>query len=81
MEDLDQIVERIHKSLEDRTKVRDQALQQTRRLTRHCANAIRAVHRGDNTTACEHLKEARSLVDELNKNKTDYQQRRQCYPQ
>lgn len=72
MRNLDQIVERIHKSLEDRTKVRDRALQQTRLLTRHCANAIRAVHRNDNKIACEHLDEARALVDELNNNKTDY---------
>jgi translin len=72
MDNFDQIIERIHISLEDRTKVRDQALQQTRFLTRHCANAIRAVHRGDCKLAHEHLREARVLVDELNKNKTDY---------
>ena len=72
MENFDQIIERIHISLEDRTKVRDQALQQTRLLTRHCANAIRAVHRDDCKLAHEHLNEARLLVVELNKNKTDY---------
>jgi translin len=72
MDNFDQIIERIHISLEDRTKVRDQALQQTRLLTRHCANAIRAVHRDDCKLAHEHLREARVLVDELNKNKTDY---------
>jgi translin len=72
MDELDQIIERIHVSLEDRTKVRDQALQQTRLLTRHCANAIRAVHRGDCILAHEHLKDARLLVIELNQNKTDY---------
>lgn len=72
MEDLDQIIEQIHKSLEDRTKVRDQALQQTRLLTRHCANAIRAVHRTDLKVAHVHLEKARSLVDELNTNRTNY---------
>jgi translin len=72
MENFDEIIERIHKSLEDRTKVRDVALQQTRLLTRHCANAIRAVHRNDDKVAQEHLKSARVLVVELNKNKTDY---------
>ena len=72
MENFDQIIERIHISLEDRTKVRDQALQETRLLTRHCANAIRAVHRDEYKLAHEHLDEARSLVVELNKNKTDY---------
>jgi len=72
MENFDQIIERIHKSLEDRTQVRDQALQQTRLLTRHCANAIRAVHRDDYEVAHEHLDKAYSLVDELNKNKKEY---------
>ena len=72
MDHLDEIIERIHRSLEDRTKVRDQALQQTRLLTRHCANAIRAVHRDDYALADEHLDAARLLVDELNKNKTTY---------
>lgn len=72
MENLDEIIERIHISLEDRTKVRDQALQQTRLLTRHCANAIRAVHRDDDKLAHDHLNEASLLVDELNKNKSDY---------
>ena len=72
MENFDQIIERIHKSLEDRTQVRDQALQQTRLLTRHCANAIRAVHRDDYKGAHEHLDKAYSLVDELNKNKKEY---------
>jgi translin len=72
MENFDQIVERIHISLEDRTKVRDQALQQTRQLTRHCANAIRAVHRSESKVTHEHLEKARLLVDKLNKNKADY---------
>ena len=72
MENLDEIIERVHTSLEDRTKVRDEALQQTRLLTRHCANAIRAVHRDDDKLAHDHLNEASLLVDELNKNKTDY---------
>lgn len=72
MENLDEIIERIHKSLEDRTKVRDEALQQTRLLTRHCANAIRAVHRDEHKVAQEHLDEARTLVNDLNKNKENY---------
>jgi translin len=72
MENLDQIIERIHISLEDRTKVRDEALKQTRLLTRHCANAIRAVHRDDYEKAREHLEDARSLVNQLKKIKTNY---------
>jgi translin len=72
MENLDEIIERIHVSLEDRTKVRDVALQQTRMLTRHCANAIRAVHRDDHKKTKDHLENAHALVTELNKNKADY---------
>jgi len=72
MENLDDIIERIHQSFEDRTKVRDQALKQARMLTRHCANAIRAVHRDDTKLAHQHLHEASLLVEELNKIKDDY---------
>jgi translin len=72
MDNFDHIIERIHDSLEDRTKVRDIALQQTRLLTRHCANAIRAVHRDDCKIAHQHLEDARNLVVELNKNKDNY---------
>ena len=42
MERLDEIADRIHQSFEAHTSVRDQALSQTRTLTRHCAQAIRA---------------------------------------
>jgi translin len=72
MENFEEIIERIHISLEDRTKVRDVALQQTRMLTRHCANAIRAVHRDDHQKTEDHLENAHALVIELNKNKADY---------
>ena len=72
MDNLDEIIERIHQSFEDRTKVRDQALKQARMLTRHCANAIRAVHRDEYKLAHEHLDEASLLVNELNKIKDGY---------
>jgi translin len=72
MDNLDEIIERIHQSFEDRTKVRDQALKQARMLTRHCANSIRAVHRDEYKLAHEHLDEASLLVDELNKIKDGY---------
>ena len=45
MQHLDEIAERIRQSFDARTAARDRALAQTRLLTRHCANAIRAVHR------------------------------------
>jgi translin len=72
MENLDEIVERVHVSFEDRTKVRDQALKQARMLTRHCANAIRAVHRDDCELVHEHLASASELATALNTVAADY---------
>ena len=66
MKNLDEIIEHVHQSFEDRTKVRDQALKQARQLTRHCANAIRAIHRDEDTLAEEHLAAAAELTAELN---------------
>jgi translin len=65
MQHLDEIAERIHTSFEVRTTIRDRALSQTRTLTRHCANAIRAVHRDERSKASEQLEEARLLVEAL----------------
>ena len=72
MDKLDTIIEQIHQSLETRTKVRDQALKQARVLTRHCANAIRAVHRDERSLAQEHLAIARELVETLSQNHADH---------
>ena len=72
MDKLDAIIEQIHQSFETRTKVRDQALKQARVLTRHCANAIRAVHRDERDLAQEHLASARELVAALNQNRAEY---------
>lgn len=65
MDKLDKIVERIHESMEARTEAREKALAQARKLTRHCANAIRATHRDELSSAQKHLSEARSLADTL----------------
>ena len=45
--DLESIVEAIRNEFEAKNAVRDVALQRSRTLIRHCANAIRATHRGD----------------------------------
>jgi len=63
MHNLDEIIERIRLSFEARTAARDQALAQSRSLTRYCSNAIRAVHRQEKDVAEENLQEARSLVE------------------
>jgi translin len=72
MNNLDEIIERIHKSYEIRTHARDEALKQARALTRHCANAIRAAHRNESDLAQEHLAEAQVLAENLTINLTDH---------
>jgi translin len=72
MERLDEIAERIHQSLEERTAARDRALTHARTLTRHCANAIRAIHRDEYGLAEEHITEARGLVDAIHENLAAY---------
>jgi translin len=47
MDKLESIVEEIRAVFEAKNAVRDTALQRSRTLIRHCANAIRAAHRGD----------------------------------
>lgn len=65
MDNLPEIAERIHLALEARTRARDQALAQARKLTRHSANAIRAIHRGEVETADENLNEGRAIFKAL----------------
>lgn len=65
MQNLDEIAERIHQSLSERTAARDRALAQSRTLTRHCAHAIRAAHRNERDEARAKLAEARQLVETL----------------
>lgn len=58
MERLETIVEEIRAEFEAKSAVRDLALQRSRTLIRHCANAIRATHRGDLDEAQELLRTA-----------------------
>jgi len=69
---LEEIAEKSHHSFESCTEERDRALAQARTLTRHCANAIRAIHRDEHTLARQHLDEARQLVQSLETNLKDY---------
>jgi translin len=68
---LEDIAEGIHQSFEKCTSERDRALAQARTLTRHCAHAIRAVHREESDLARQHIDEARKLVLELRQNLAD----------
>ena len=65
MEHLDEIAERIHVEFEALNETRDNALVQARKLTRHCANAIRAVHRQERDESAVQLKQAGELADIL----------------
>jgi translin len=69
---LEDIAEKIHRSFEICTSERDRALTQARTLTRHCANAIRAVHRDEHSLARQHIEEARKLVQSLRENLEDF---------
>lgn len=68
MNSLETIAERIHHSFEARTAARDRALSLARTLTRHCAHAIRAVHRDERDVVLHELEQARSNIQSL---KTD----------
>ena len=72
MHKLEAITERIHQSFEARTAARDSMLAQSRMLIRHCANAIRAVHRDEFSLAEEQLQKAQQLVEKLRAALTDY---------
>jgi translin len=72
MKQLDEIADRIRSSFDARTKARDQALVQTRTIIKHCAHAIRAVHRNENDVALQNLHNAKRLVSTLNTDLADY---------
>ncbi|MEA4909390.1 MAG: haloacid dehalogenase [Chloroflexi bacterium] len=68
MENINAVADQAHQVFEARTRARDQALLQARQLTRHAANAIRAIHRTEIDLANEHLAQARLLVESLTDN-------------
>lgn len=72
MDDLDLIVESIRAGLDARNKARDEALAVCRTLTRHCANAIRAIHREESSLINEHLAEAKKLALQLQEALANY---------
>ena len=72
MQNLDDIAERIRQSFETRTLVRDQALTRARMLTRHCANAIRAIHRDERANAQGQISAARDLADAIHNDLADH---------
>jgi translin len=65
MDSLQAIGERALSHLEEKNAARDRALQTSRTLIRHCAHAIRAVHRGERGPALENIEQARRLASSL----------------
>ncbi len=71
-ETLDALAETVRTEFEAKTSARDAAINQSRILIQHCANAIRAVHRHEWDTARERLKQAREEADRLREQVTDF---------
>ncbi len=72
MENLDSIGDRIRAQFEDKTDARDRALQHSRSMIRHCAHAIRAVHRGERERASSELAQAKGLLEQLQNDLASY---------
>jgi len=65
MDNLHQTIAAILDELETKNAVRDATLARSRTLIRHCANSIRAVHRGEFTDAEDLLQAARDVAAEM----------------
>jgi len=72
MQHLEDIAESIRKDFDAQTAARDAALAQTRQLTRHCAHAIRAIHRDEAEVAKVELDAARELAEALRAGLKDF---------
>ncbi len=72
MRKLQAIADEIRAAFDAQTTARDRALLQARTLTRHCALAIRAVHRDDVEGMRENLAEAVKLANTLRSDLADY---------
>jgi translin len=70
----DTLSEKTHQNFETRHQVRENALKQTRALTRCSANAIRAIHRGEKDIAEENMHSGRTIVDDLKQSTKPYPQ-------
>jgi translin len=72
LENLETIAEKIRTSFEAKNRVRDETLRLSRELIRHCANAIRATHRGEFENATGLLVTAKALASEIVDGVADY---------
>lgn len=62
--DLGDISEQIRKRIDAKSGAREKGLQFSRQAIRHCANSIRATHRGELELAAELMTQARQALDE-----------------
>lgn len=65
MNNLEEIAENIRRTLEAKNAVREKLINSSRVLTRHCANAIRAMHRQEWDNAEVLLQTAREVLDTM----------------
>ncbi len=65
MDNLDHIADRIRANFTAKNAARDMALERSRTLIRHCANAIRAAHRDERALAREHIAAAQEIVEAI----------------
>ena len=73
MEQLQIIIDNINQNLTAKNAVRDRTLSRSRELIRHCANSIRATHRGDDNEAQNLLQTAQSAAVEMIAEAQEYQ--------
>ena len=66
------LTDNAHQNFEARHQVREDALKQTRQLTRYAANAIRAIHRNEHDNAEENMSAAGKIVAGLYKSLKDF---------
>jgi translin len=72
MKNLETIADHVRQEFDALTTTRDEALAQARTLTRHCAHAIRAVHRDEREKADQELSSAGELADALRSGLKDF---------
>ena len=61
---LDAIIEKVRAQLSEKHRAREEGLRLSRDAIRHCANSIRATHRGEFVEAEKLLEKARGILDE-----------------
>jgi len=72
MRNLETVADQIREKFDIQSALRDEALTQSRALIRHCALAIRAVHRDDLEVMNEHLEEAAAMAKSLKDDLADH---------